>query len=56
MPRYRYRTPAIVGPWRSSREEAAADAVNARQALHDESGDLRWLVPGDLEEEQKAAA
>jgi hypothetical protein len=57
LARYRYRTSAIVGPWRRTREQAAADAVNARQARWDETGaQLRWTVPGDIEEERSQAA
>jgi hypothetical protein len=49
---YRYRTPALVGPWRKSARQAASDALRARQARRDErdSRALRWLVPGRIEE------
>ena len=49
---YRYRTGALAGPWRRSREEALADAVRANQADTEGGapGDLRWLVPGRIEE------
>lgn len=55
MARYRYRTPAVAGRWRDSREDAARDAVVAKQASFDDSlpGGLRWIVPGTIEEEQK---
>jgi hypothetical protein len=57
MARYRYRTCAILGQWRATLEEAAADAVKARQARWDEGGEmLRWLVPGEIEKEQREAA
>ena len=57
MALYRYRTCAILGPWRRSREEAVADAVKARQAKWDEGdGRLDWLVPGEIEMERRAAA
>jgi len=60
--RYRYRTPALTGPWRESHDAAVRDAVNAKQADHD--GDLpsgvKWLVPGEIEvlnnEEARAGA
>lgn len=49
---YRYRTPALVGPWRKSRRQAVLDALRARQARRDEADrrDVRWLVPGGIEE------
>ena len=54
MVRYRYRTPALAGRWRESREAAQRDAINAHQALADENapGGLRWLVRGEIEEEE----
>lgn len=52
---YRYRTKALVGPWRFTREAAATDAVQARQAgYHD--GSLDWKVPGEIEVQRQAAA
>jgi hypothetical protein len=55
--RYRYRTCAILGPWRSSPDEAAADAVKARQARWDDNEEnLCWLVPGEIEKDHRAAA
>ena len=57
MARYRYRTCAILGPWRLTLQEAEADAVKARQAKWTDNGDsLVWLVPGEIEKEQRAAA
>ena len=58
MARYRYRTPAVTGRWRDSREAAVRDAINAKQACQDlgEPGGVRWIVPGSIEEEQKEAA
>jgi hypothetical protein len=54
--RYRYRTAALAGRWRDSREEAVRDALNAHQALADagESEGLRWLVHGEIEEADTA--
>lgn len=51
--RYRYRTPVLAGPWRDSRDAALRDAVGAHQAHEDAGapGGLRWLVPGEIEEE-----
>ena len=56
--RYRYRTAALAGRWRDSREEAARDAVRAHQALVDEAAPegLRWLVEGEIEEIHGAEA
>ena len=47
---YRYRTCVLVGPWRDAHERAVADAVRAKQARTDGTGDgLVWLVPGRIE-------
>ena len=56
MTRYRYRTPVLTGRWRTSREAALHDAIAARQAIVDETepGGLRWLVPGEVEEDAGA--
>lgn len=57
MARYRYRTAALAGPWRDSREKAEEDAVRAGQArdAHDGSGS-HWIVPGLIEEEHEGRA
>jgi hypothetical protein len=49
--RYRYRTPALTGPWRESHEDAARDAVNAKQAQYDDDqpSGIKWIVPGEIE-------
>ena len=49
---YRYRTKALVGPWRQSRAQAIADALHAGQARSDECdrGRLLWRVEGLIEE------
>ena len=54
MARYRYRTPALAGPWRDSREAALRDAVAANQARHDPDSPsgVKWLVAGDIEEQE----
>jgi hypothetical protein len=60
--RYRYRTPALTGPWRDSRDAAIGDAVNANQAHYDEDqpSGVKWTVPGEIEvlnnEEVRATA
>lgn len=47
---FRYRTAALVGPWRSSQKEARMDAVRAKQARNDAGEAFQWLVPGEIEE------
>lgn len=49
---YRYRTPALVGPWRKSARQAELDALRARQARRDDRDRqaMLWLVPGRIEE------
>jgi hypothetical protein len=49
--RYRYRTPALTGPWRESPDDAARDAVKAKQAeyVDEPSAGLKWTVPGEIE-------
>ena len=56
MARYRYRTAALRGSWRDSRDQALRDAIEARQAIEDEDAaeGVRWLVPGDIEAEAQA--
>lgn len=49
MPRYRYRTETLVGPWRDTRLQAEVDAVAVGQALLDQAGAIRWQVPGEIE-------
>ena len=52
MRRYRYRTAALVGPWRESRARAAHDAAKAGQVIVDGEDPLnfRWVVSGEIEE------
>ena len=52
MRRYRYRTAALVGPWRESSARAARDAAKAGQMIVDGEDPLnfRWVVPGEIEE------
>jgi hypothetical protein len=53
MGRYRYRTPALAGPWRSSPDEALEDAARARQVRIEGAGPkaVTWVVPGEIEED-----
>ena len=49
MPRYRYRTQTLVGPWRDSRLKAECDAVAMGQA--DFAGGRAgfvWKVEGEI--------
>lgn len=51
MRRYRYRTPALVGPWRESQDDALRDAARAGQLVLEGSGSaMRWMVAGEIEE------
>ena len=55
MARYRYRTKVLVGPWRRTRDEAAADAIRAGQAEYEaERLSVSWRVPGQIEREADA--
>lgn len=58
MTQFRYRTQALLGPWRDSAEAAAEDAVRARQAVRSgpARGILQWLVQGHIESSVDAAA
>ena len=49
---YRFRTTALVGPWRKTARQAVLDALRARQARRDSRDRqiLRWMVPGRIEE------
>ena len=49
--RYRYRTPALTGPWRESHDDAVRDAVNAKQAQYDDdqTSGVKWIVPVEIE-------
>ena len=57
MPRYRYRTATLVGPWRDSRLKAETDAIAVGQAVFDaRSGEFAWKVEGTIEIEGDSAA
>ena len=50
MPRYRYRTATLIGPWRDSILKAETDAVAIGQALFEgRSGRFVWKVEGEIE-------
>lgn len=53
---YRFRTTALVGPWRKTARQAVLDALRARQVRRDERDRhaVRWLVPGRIEESDSA--
>ena len=52
--RWRFRTAALVGPWRPTAGQAAADAVAKGQAMRDESEPhgIRWRVAGSIQRER----
>ena len=52
MRQFRYRTAALTGPWRDSRDSAMADAVRAKQVVMEgnAAGEARWVGPGRIEE------
>jgi hypothetical protein len=56
MPQHRFRTAALVGLWRPTREQACRDALNARQCRLDGSrpDGVAWAVPGEIEADQPA--
>lgn len=58
MRRFRYRTSVLTGPWRDSAEEAARDAVKAKQAVIDDNQPtgIKWTVPGQIEERNSERA
>lgn len=58
MRRYRYRTPALTGPWRDSHDDAVRDAVKAKQAQieDDQPAGVKWIVPGQIEERSNEEA
>jgi hypothetical protein len=51
MPKYRYRTCALHGPWRETPQLAARDAILAAQATADPDDPLglAWRLPGEIE-------
>ena len=51
MAMYRYRTEALIGPWRECAWEAECDAVAAHLAQFDDPqfATIRWLVKGEIE-------
>jgi hypothetical protein len=48
----------LTGPWRDSAEEAARDAVKAKQAVidDDQPTGIKWTVPGQIEERNSERA
>ena len=56
MPRYRYRTVTLVGPWRDSILKAETDAVAVGLAgFEGKGGRFAWKVPGEIEVSDGAA-
>lgn len=58
MRAFRFATSVLIGPWRSSRDEALSDAVKARQAVANRSfpEGLEWRVTGRIEAVPRDAA
>lgn len=48
--RYRYRTPALVGRWCSTREEALLDALKANQARRVDAHEIELMSYTMIEE------
>jgi hypothetical protein len=55
MTLYRYRTPALAGPWRETPDAALEDAVKAGQARHDASGRQIAMLIGRIEVAEEVA-
>ena len=54
---YRYRTPALVGPWRDSAADALKDAARAGQLVFEGNASaMRWMVTGEIEEKVTRSA
>ena len=51
---FRYRTCALVGPWRARPEDARSDALRACQARIDDAGGFSWTVAGWIEAGSRA--
>jgi hypothetical protein len=47
MPRFRYRSPVVLGRWFATREEALADALRAGQAYRDVDDETRVKLRDD---------
>ena len=47
---YRYRTSALVGPWRREPARALDDAVKAGLVDGSEAAPPRWRVAGEIEQ------
>jgi hypothetical protein len=46
---YRYRTKTLTGPWQPTIGAAIDDAIRAGQARVEFSGEIHWVIPGELE-------
>lgn len=56
MTLYRYRTPALAGPWRETRDAALEDAVKAGQARNDAGDRQTSMLIGQIEATEPLAA
>ena len=52
MGAFRFVTSVLIGPWRTSRNEAISDAVQSRQDVRKVRlpDGLEWRVPGRIEQ------
>ena len=50
--RYRFRTAALIGPWRETEGEALEDACRARLCLCD-GNKVVWRVPAEIQAEAR---
>ena len=46
---FRYRTAALVGPWRRRPEKALEDAIEAGQVRQD-GAEIAWAVDGEIQQ------
>lgn len=55
MSAFRFVTSVLIGPWRTSRNEAISDAVQSRQAVRNVRlpDGLEWRVPGRIEQTER---
>ena len=52
MQRFRYRTPALVGHWWRTRQQAVRDALHAGQAKQIGAGRIELLSCTDIEDDE----
>ena len=52
MQRFRYRTPALVGHWWPTRQQAVRDALDAGQAKQIGAGRISLMSYTDIEDDE----